>query len=38
MFFNQPLKPPGSFTGWVTDHLHTHPRVEDRLQRIVSMG
>lgn len=38
MFFNQPLRPPGSFTGWIIEHLHTHPRVEERLERIESMA
>ncbi len=38
MFFNQPLRPPGSFTGWVIAHLRTHPSMEERLERIASMG
>ncbi|GEM_PF-2765207 len=37
MFFNQPLKPPGSITGWLIQHLHTHPCIENRLECIASM-
>ena len=38
MFFNQPLKAPGSFTGWLTEHLRTHPTIEERLERLSSMA
>jgi heat shock protein HtpX len=38
MFFNQPLKPPGSFTRWLTKQFRTHPTVEERLERLRSMA